>query len=413
MKSSIAIRATVAAVAGFGLLIPPVSIASYASGAAVTLNASGGTTASNGLKVEAADGVVQITRAGKPQVMDGSLEPSGTFTAANLLQNTFLVLSATPDPIVIGLDTKLRSPGMLMWDTAVSTVTSNDGKSGSVVSVMTKDVDGDPATTSDIYSVTWTLTVKQPGPTVRSAFKVTMPAGGKPARLYWATTPDMGAVTSFGSAKLRNPNVIAMAASPSVTDAGTAIPTSSRSAQAVHQVVGSTKFRWFVGSTYCVSADCAPASEDPAYGAPADKDGNAGGWVMRGADLPNWSNTYTTGAAGVGVDNALAIQFPMITSSFTFVSDWTFTTLTAMNSIIAKLQRVSPVFAAAPKVLKQGKSVVAVTKAGFPAASLLSATPRVCTVAGAKIVAKAPGSCSVKALVDGAVVKTFAITVGR
>lgn len=413
MKSSTAMRVTAVFSATMGLLAPPMAISSYAAEAAAVLNAAGGTTASNGLRIDAADGVVQITRAGKIQVMDDARVPSGNFVPSDLLQNTFLVLSTSPDPTVIGLNTKLTTPGMVAWDSAVSAVTSADGKNGTVTSVMTKDLDGDVATTSDIYKVTWTLTVKQPGPTMRSSFKVTLPVGGRSARLYWVTTPDMGSVTTFGSAKLRNPNAVIMASTPSVTDAGAAVAAAARSAQAVHQVVNSTKFRWFVGSAYCVMADCAPATEDPAYGAPADAQGNAGGWVQRGVDLPNWASTYTTGEAGVGADNVLAIQFPAITASFTFLSDWTVAGLAATNTLMTNLQRVAPTFVVAPSRLKTGKSVAVVTKVGFPAATLVSMTPRVCAVSGKAIVAKATGACSVKALVEGAAVKSFAVTVTR
>ena len=413
MRSTTTLRVTAVIAATLGLLAPPMTISSYAADRPVVLNAAGGTTASNGLRIDAADGVVQITRAGKPQVMDGSREPSGDFVPSALLQNTFLAVATTPDPTVIGLNTKLTVPGMATWDSAVSTVASTDGKSGTVTSVMTKDLDGDSGTVSDIYKVTWTLNVKQPGPMMRSSFKVTMPAGAKAARLYWVTTPDMGSVTTFGTAKLRNPNAVIMTSTPSVSEGGAAIAAASRSAQTVHQVVNSTKFRWFVGSTFCVVADCAPTSEDPAYGAPADGQGNAGGWVMRGADLPNWTTTYTTGDAGVGADNGLAIQFPAITSTFTFHSDWAVAGLTATNTLLTRLQRVAPVFAAAPARLKAGKSIAVVTKSGFPAATLVSTTSRTCSVAGAKIVARAAGACTVKAFVEGSAVKTFSVTITR
>lgn len=413
MRSSTTLRVTAVVTATLGLLAPPMGTSSYAVDGSAVLNAAGGTTVSNGLRVDAADGVVQITRAGTFQVMDGSREPSGEFVPSALLQNTFLVVATTPDPTVIGLNTKLTVPDMVTWDSTVSTVASADGKSGTVTSELTKDLDGNAGTASDIYRVTWTLNVKQPGPTIRSSFKVTMPAGSKAARLYWVTTPDMGSATTFGTAKLRNPNVVLMASTPSVTEAGAAVAAGNRSAQAVHQVVNSTKFRWFVGSAFCVVADCAPTSEDPAYGAPADGQGNAGGWVLRGADLPNWATTYTTGDAGVGADNGMAIQFPAITSTFTFLSDWTLGGLTATNSLLTRLQRVAPVFAAAPARLKAGKSIAVVTKSGFPAATLVSTTSRTCAVAGTKIVARAAGACTVKAFVEGSAVKTFSMTITR
>ena len=420
MKTPIVMRVTASAAAAIGLFLPPTVVPSYATGDTVVLNASGGTSAAGGLKLQAADGVVQITRAGQPQVMNGVAVPAGGFAPAELLQNTFLVLETTPVATVIGLNTKLTAPGMLMWDSAITSVSTADGKSGTVTSVMTKDLDGNPATTNDVYTVTWALKVAQSSPTLVSTFNVTMPSGsnGSPkARLYWATTPDLGngqnVLTTFGAVLMNNPNVVLTALTPTVTESGDPLTPAVRGAQAVHQVVGATKFRWFIGSTYCLAGDCIPVSDDPQYGAPADNDGNAGGWVMRGADLPNWANTFTVSADGVGVDNALAIQFPATKASARFQNQWTLTSVTGMTTVLNSLKRVAPTYKAAPKTLKAGKSVVVVTKVGFPAVTLVSTTPKTCTVSGAKVVAAAKGTCVVKAKVEGVAVKTITLTISR
>jgi hypothetical protein len=246
---------------------------------------------------------------------------------------------------------------------------------------------------------------------------VTLPKGARAARLYWATTPDLGSatrvLTTFGGVKLNNPNVVLTALTPNVTDAQEPITAADRSAQSVHQVLGATKFRWFVGSTYCVAEDCVPVTDDPEYGAPVDSQGNAGGWVMRGTDLPNWANTYTATLSGVGVDNALTIQFPATATSATYKADWTLTSMAAMNTLLGKLQRVAPTYKTAPKTLKVGKSAVLVTKPGYPAVALASTTTKVCTVKGTTVTGKAKGTCTVKARVEGAVVRTITVTVTR
>jgi hypothetical protein len=134
---------------------------------------------------------------------------------------------------------------------------------------------------------------------------------------------------------------------------------------------------------------------------------------MRGADLPNWANTFTVSADGVGVDNALAIQFPAATASARFQNQWTITSMTGMTTVLDKLKRVVPTYKAAPKALKVGKSAVLVTKAGFPAATLVSTTAKTCTVSGVKVVAKAKGACAVKVMVEGSVAKTITLTITR
>jgi len=118
-------------------------------------------------------------------------------------------------------------------------------------------------------------------------------------------------------------------------------------------------------------------------------------------------------ADGVGVDNALAIQFPATKASARFQNQWTLTSVTGMTTMLNSLKRVAPTYKAAPKTLKAGKSAVVVTKVGFPAVTLVSTTPKTCTVSGTKVVAAAKGTCVVKAKVEGVAVKTITLTISR
>ena len=121
LKKLGALSATAAIIAAAALTATPAQAAGE-FGSLVTINPSGGTSETDGLKIEIAGGQMQIFRGGNEQLYSGS--PSPDSSNACDMYNYFTVAISATAPAIIGCPYYGNSaPNEVLW--ASGTITSN------------------------------------------------------------------------------------------------------------------------------------------------------------------------------------------------------------------------------------------------------------------------------------------------
>lgn len=251
-----------------------------------TINATGGTTTTDGLKIDVASGQLQITRAGATQLY--GLLPLPDPLYANAMNNYFSV-SYSLGGSAYTIDSYESE---VEWVSGSSSVTlSDDGKSGSVVNTLVSATDASKGLSTPLQlEVTFDYTYPDQYVTVSTA--LTLPSGWtQETRLYWNADATLGGNddgdqfegTSTSGQQIRG------VTSPDRT-----------SIQAFRQVPGQSLNSW-AGYLDCPWGydnlnQCDPLNE---------------GWLMNNLDAPNAISTATN------IDNGYGVSMPAVSTAGT------------------------------------------------------------------------------------------------
>lgn len=153
--------------------------------APATINASGGTNATDGLKIVYGSAQLQVFRLGSGQIYDPSMSPSST-TNTNLDQGIYLQVGTTtvgPDQFAYAGGTQTR----VDWDTITTTGGSASG-SGTITTTLSKTLP------TGLYTVAITIGYTLPNDYFTMTAIVTIPAGNTgTVRLYHELDTFLGA----------------------------------------------------------------------------------------------------------------------------------------------------------------------------------------------------------------------------
>ena len=303
------IIASIAAAAAVMFAVSPASATTIPTGPfgdLYTFNATGGTGLDDGLKVDIAQGQIQVTRGGEGQLYPSEAIPSITESAMN---NYFTV--AFDDGAVHTINPQLPAPAAvyaadLVWNSVTSTETpSTDGKSGTIVNTLTSEDTGHGVVVLEItYSYTY------PDQFVNVSTKLTLPvAWTYPTRLYWNTDSTLAGGDSGDQIEgtLANGQFVRGV-----------IARNGSQIEAFRQVVGQGLNSW-AGSYSCPwtdqGPDCNPAST---YG-----------WVAANQDAPNAISTPRN------VDNGFGISVPVVDAAGEHLASFDLLFVSCLDGITA------------------------------------------------------------------------------
>ena len=281
MKKPLAIIA--ATFAASALAVAPAFAGTF--GDLNTINASGGTTLTDGLKVDIASGQIQVLRDLQGQLYDPNNIPDPD--QADYMSNYFTVAytdGSTVYTIAADGGGEVGYTNDFGWASGTSSATLTDSdRSGTVVNTLTSEDLGD----SNYVVLEITYTYTYPDQFINVSTKLTLPAGWTfPTRLYWNTDSTLGGADEGDQFEgtLSNGQAVRGVVSPD----GSQI-------EAFRQVPGQSLYSWS-GGYQCAWNDwesCPGASQ----------------WVYYNEDAPNATNTDTN------VDNGFGISTPMVNTA--------------------------------------------------------------------------------------------------
>lgn len=246
-------------------------------GIAYTINPSGGTSLSDGLKLDIASGQIQVGRNGSGQLYsDTSIPVDNNF---NEMSNYFVVAFGAGDSVGDSSDLDAN------WDSFTSEATLTDGdKSGTVINHLSGE-NGDV-----LLDVTYTYTYPNEYLNVKYDLTLSGARAGAAHRVYWYTDSylegsDEG--NQFGGTSPAGQTFAGV-----VSMAGTQI-------EAFRQTDGQN-LKWFAGDYECPYTNS--TDSDPVLDCTVDpgSDGFAGEYI----DFPNAASTATAIDNGFGVNSA-------------------------------------------------------------------------------------------------------------
>lgn len=283
MKNKFAI-ASVAAAAAIALTAAPAFAGTF--GELTTINPTGGTSLTDGLKVDIASTQIQVLRNGLGQLYDAESIPSPD--SVGEMSNYFDVSYTVGD-----VDYVIGSNGTIDWTAGSSSAAlSSDGKSGTVVNTVTADV---PEAGTVSLEATFTYTF--PDQFINVSTKLTLPAGWtNPTRLHWNTDSTLGgedAGDQFEGTLASGQQVRGV-----VSPDGTQI-------EAFRQVSGQSLNSWAGYYT------CPWTVADPIEGLdPLDcNPGSISNWLITNDDAPNSIST------SLNIDNGFGISTPAVSAA--------------------------------------------------------------------------------------------------
>lgn len=257
-----------------------------------TINSTGGTDASDGLKVDIASGQLQVTRNGGGQLYSESAVPDPD--DADAMSNYFTVAyteGGTDYTIAPAGGGEVGYSADFDWASGTSTSTLTDGgKSGTVVNTLTSEDLGD----SNYIVLEITYKYTYPDEFVNLTTKLTLPAGWtNPTRVYWNTDSTLGSLDEGNQFEgtLSNGQTVRGVVSPD----GTQI-------EAFRQVAGQSVKSWS-GNYQCAWNDL-------------DSCPGTFGWVYANDDAPDATNTDTDVDNGFGISTPVASAAGAYTNSF-------------------------------------------------------------------------------------------------
>ena len=304
-------RRAAAALAGLALAsasliaVAPAGAAPVDDGPLVTINAGGGTSTTDGLKIDYASGILQVTRDGAGQLYDASTLP----VQGNREGPDNYIVLAVGDTIVGATDFwDTTSPGdppfdaqtYVDWDTITTSGGSATG-SGTVTSNLSIDLDG------QVFEVDLTIDYTAPADYFTMTYDLTIPVGNtKDVRLGWAGDSQLGG-SDEGNQFLEAGPFIGVISAPTGGPA-------NLTKEGVRPANPATTFTYLAGYYNCpFTNDQAPTPDSACPG------GN--GLMAYNVDLPNLVDPETD------VDNGFAYRFPVQTApgAYEWAVDMVFT----------------------------------------------------------------------------------------
>ena len=351
MKNKL-VLAGLAVLASVALVASPAMAANTPTGPLGDLNIinpTGGSNASDGLKIHIAQGQIQITRDGIDQLFPTGQFPSTTVIDSNSGVNNYFTVAYTKNGTVRTISPPDGPAGVqlvdLVWNSATSSASlTGGGQSGTVVNTLTsEDTGGDGIVTLEItYAYTF------PNEFLNISTKLTLPSSwAYPTRVYWNTDSTLGGNDSGDQLEgtLNNGQLVRGVVSPDGTQL-----------EGFRQVVGQNLNSW-AGNYMCPWNDqgieCNPASFHS--------------WVDNNADAPNSISAETN------VDNGFGVSVPMVNTPGVHTASFDLLFVSCVGGV-SPLQcieeAVNPAPAPEPELASTGTSVA--TPLGAAAALMIA-----------------------------------------
>jgi hypothetical protein len=288
-----------------------------------TINATGGVTGVDGLKIDYAAGAFQVLRNNQGQLYEADALPDPE-SQGNISTYWTLNVGGTP----IGGDE---------WDTITSSSTTTDeGKSGQILSTLTADLD------SVVFTLDLTMDYTYPNEYFTTTVKLNVPAGVTDAvKLYWNADSTLGGddagnqFTGFDA----DGNRLTGAVSPD----GTSI-------EAVRTVPTMNSWAGYYGCPTDIDVTCEP--------------GGTSNWITEGTNLPNTVQAnavdpvlpedYTDNGFAVQPFSAAVVGDNTATFEFIFTGCDISSDPTECAGAAAAAPVVAPVVEAAPELASTG-----------------------------------------------------------
>jgi LPXTG-motif cell wall-anchored protein len=275
-------RALLVLILAGSLVTTPAYSAPTPFGPLLTINPTGGTSTTDGLKIDVASGQLQITRQGTTQLYGVLTPPLPDPQYSTAMYNYFSVVF-TASGLNKVIDSYIED---YSWESGTSSANlAADGRSGEVTNVLTSSaIPGfaDPVVLTTTFSYTY------PNQYLTVSTALALPPGWNyPTRVYWNADATLGGaddgnqfegVSSSGQ-QLRgvvNPN-------------GTTI-------QGFRQAPGQSLFSWagYLDCPWGSYADCAPLTPR---------------WLANNLDAPNAIST------GTNIDNGYGVSVPVVSTA--------------------------------------------------------------------------------------------------
>ena len=324
-----AIGAAVAVAAALTLASAPAQAAGE-FGSLITINPSGGTSASDGLKIEIAGGQWQVFRDGNEQFYQNSPSPDAGATCD--MYNYFTVaIDATTDAIV-GCDyypgNGTPNPNLVTWasGTITSSLSANDLDGTVTLTLVSNEVSAGKTLTLEVL-----YTYVYPNTYVDVQTTLTVPAGipgFASAKTYWNGDATIGG--NDESNQIEGTLADGSAIVGVVAGDGSAI-------EAFNQLPGQSMQAW-AGMFTC-------AWETSEVGN-ANCPNSAAGWTFDGTNISAGISTAE------GIDNGWGVQAPDVTAAGTSVNSWRAYFVSCIDSSLTALQCIDA--AANPKLPDTG-----------------------------------------------------------
>jgi len=308
-----AASATAAVVAALALSASPAQAAGE-FGSLVTINPSGGTTATDGLKIEIAGGQMQVFKNQSEQFYE--LSPSPDAGSNCDMYNYFSVAIGASTPKIVGCGYYGNTVSNLVsW--ASGTITSNltaGDKDGTVTLTLVSDEvsAGKTITLEVLYTYVY------PNPYVDIQTSLTIPSGipgFSASLLYWNVDATLGG-SDYGNQIQGN-----LADGSAITGV---VAADGSSLEAFNQLPGQTVASW-AGGFECAWGEF---QENVIEDCPNSQ----AGWV------PAALYAQTGISTAEGIDNGWGIQTPLVTASGTSVNSWRAYFVSCLNTNISAIQ---------------------------------------------------------------------------
>lgn len=329
MKNKFAI-ASVAAAAAIALTAAPAFAGTF--GDLTTINATGGTGLTDGLKVDIASTQIQVLRQGLGQLYSADEIPDPD--SVTQMSNYFDVSYTVGDvDYVIGTN----GDGSLNWTAGTSLANlSEDGKSGTVVNTLTADV---PEAGTVGLEVTFAYTY--PDQFINVSTKLTLPNGWtNPTRLHWNTDSTLGgedAGNQFEGTLASGQQVRGV-----VSPDGTQI-------EAFRQVSGQSLNSW-AGQYTCPWSVADPIEGLDAIDCNPEEFSN---WLKTNEDAPNTIST------SLDIDNGFGISTPAVSTAGAHTASFDLMFVGCLDGVEALQCINDAVNPADPELANTGASVIA------------------------------------------------------
>ena len=280
-------------------------------GTKVTINPNGGTTETNGLKIEIAGGQMQVFRSTSEQLYQGSPSPDSSDNC-NMYNYFTVAIDATADKIVgCAYYGGTSSPNEVLW--ASGTITNNLNADQSKDGTVTLTLVSDEVSTGKTITLEIIYTYEYPRSYVDIQTKLTIPAGipgFTGAKLYWNVDATLGGNDS-GNQFTGNLTDGSLATGV-ISEDGTAIEAFNQLPnQNMRAWAGRYTCAWEVGASDCPN--------------------NESGWAFNGTDAPiGISNSE-------GIDNGWGVQSRNVTGSGDWVNSWRAYFASCLDSSVTNL----------------------------------------------------------------------------
>lgn len=266
-------------------------------GSSVVINPNGGTTETNGLKIEIAGGQMQVFRSTSEQLYQGSPSPDSPDNC-NMYNYFTVAIDATADKIVGCGYYSDSSPNEVLW--ASGTITSDLNPDQSKEGTVTLTLTSGEVSAGKAISLIVTYTYEYPTSYVDIQTQLTIPAGipgFTGAKLYWNVDATLGGNDSGN--QFTGTLTDGSLATGVISSDGTAI-------EAFNQLPNQNMRAW-AGAYTCAWDISTEPSECPS---------GQTGWTYNGTDAPlGISNAED-------IDNGWGVQSRNITGSGDWVNSW-------------------------------------------------------------------------------------------